>query len=372
MSPAILTLALLAQPAQSAPTPTVRIDKVWIALGEGDKAASNREMRAKLGADVRLYLVVEARVNGKRRVFTEAPKLRKGRRRVRKIARWPATLPKPQITWYKLEADPLENGIYDNTGTMEPAWHPVERADHPAKWHWCHIDVAETEMTKWGSAWRQKADAHPTTTPDEYGGLGTMRFTARVKLGRKEVWARGKEHMDKSGLKRGIATVRFRRDDTPVGYMTELINVPYVYGSSTTTGRDKDHQAERGVGSDCADMVIYGWRRAGKKQGYTWTGGLKSRSKRRAWVTALKGGKYRTADGKPIKFGRDVRVGDMFLWSGHVAVIAEKDKTGYLTPNTMILQTVIESTALIPFKKVGFGFDSPPFDIRRAKWDKRK
>ena len=69
-----------------------------------------------------------------------------------------------------------------------------------------------------------------------------------------------------------------------------------------------------------------------------------------------------------MKFGRDVEVGDILLWKGHVAVVAAKDPTGYLTPNTQIVHTVQESAALIPFKEIGFSFDSPPFDVRRFRW----
>ncbi|MFT7625674.1 MAG: cell wall-associated NlpC family hydrolase [Myxococcota bacterium] len=371
----LMTAVLLAGPVPPSP-PKLVVDKVWIALGEGPQGpASNKEMRVKLNTDVRLYLVVEARVDGKRKTFTEAPALRKGRRTVKNLAPWPKALGKLDVAWFKLEADPLDNGVYDNTGTMEKAWHPVERQDHPARWHWCPIDYVESEL-EWHSAWQGKADAKPTTTTD-YKGLGTMRYVARVRYkdprGRKaEVWSPGKGHRDKAGLKRGIATVRFRRDDTPVGYMTELLNVPYVYGSSSLSGGDRNHQAERGVGADCADLVVYGWRRAGKKsQGYTWTGGLKTRSKRRVWVTSLENGRYRDGEGKPIAFGKQVRVGDMLLWDRHVAVLATRDPSGYLTPDTEIIHTVIESAALIPLRQIGFGFDTPPFDIRRAKWEKK-
>lgn len=350
--------------------PRVDIQRVWIAAGEAGGRVSSHEVRAKKSSKVQLYLVVEAKVDGKRRVFSRASKLYKGRRRVRNVQQWPATLGKLDVTWFKLEPDPLEAGIYDNTGTMEPYWHPKERGDHPDKWHWCTPEYLETD-TRWGAVWSHRADAVPTTTTN-YGGLGTMRFVARVKHGKETVWTPGKERMDNSGLKSGIATVRFRRDDTPVGYMTELLNVPYVYGSSSPSGRVRDHQTERAVGADCADLVIYGWRRARKKQKYTWTGGLKSRSKRRVWVTDLKNGQYRTGDGRSIRFGKQIKVGDMLLWDRHVAVIAKRDPSGYLTPDTQIIHTVVEAAALIPLKDIGFTFDSPPFDIRRAKWDRSK
>lgn len=369
LSLSVATLFALAPPAHAAKK--VRILRAWIAAGAKGQPASTREVRVKRGTDVRLYAVVEAIVDGKRRTFSRAKDLRRGRRKVKGVKAWPRALGALKLTWYKLEADPISDGIYDNTGTMERGWHPEARKSHPERWHWCSIDYVETK-TKWGNVWSHRADAKPTTTPN-YGGLGTMRFVLRVEHRGKVVFTRGRAHKDRSGLKRGIATVRFRRDDSSVGYMTELMNVPYVFGSSSTSGRARDHQTERAVGADCADLVVYGWRRQGrKKQKYTWTGGLKSLSRRRARVSDLVANRYRTADGRPIKFGRDIQAGDMLLWSGHVAVISAKDPTGYLTPETEILHTVIEVPALVPLKQIGFSFDQPPFDIRRARWEKTR
>lgn len=364
----LLTVAALV-PATPTPQATddVRIQRAWIATGlaKADAFASDAPLRAPLGADVRLYLVVEATVNGRRRarVFTEAPRLKRRRRTVRRLERWPEVWGALDIAYFKLEPDPLDGGMYDNTGTMEPTWHPQERAAHPRSWHWCTIDYTESACG-WGSVWQHRADAVPTTTRN-YGGLGTMRYVARVRRGGKTWWTPGKDRQDRTGLTAGIATIQLRRDDTPVGYMTELLNVPYVYGSSSSTGRDRDHQTERAVGADCADLVVYGWRRAGRRVGYTWTGGLKTRTRRRALVTAVEGGRYRTGDGRPIAFGDQVAVGDLLLWNRHVAVIASRDPSGFLTPETLILHTVVESAALVPLKEAGFGYDNPPFDVRR-------
>jgi hypothetical protein len=84
-------------------------------------------------------------------------------------------------------------------------------------------------------------------------------------------------------------------------------------------------------------------------------------------VSHLQDARYRQADGALVAFGSDVRVGDMLLWNRHVAVIAEVDPSGHLTPDTLIIHTVVESAALVPLREVGFGFDRAPFEVRRLK-----
>ena len=352
------------------PPPDVRVESAWIALGRKGAIPSDETLHAKLGEEVRLVVVVEARVGKERARFAAVPAVKRGGRTLDGLRPWPAAYGRLDLAIYKVEPDPPDQGIYDNTGTMEHSWHPELRADHPKRWHWCAIDYLETD-TRWGSVWTHRADARPTTTRD-FGGLGTMRYTVRVRHGGRTVWSRGKEYRAKGGIRPGVAMLQVRRDDTPVGWMTELLNVPYVFGSSTPTGRDTDHQTERAQGADCADMVVYGWRRAGRSQAYTWTGGLVGLSRRRAQVTSLVGGRYRTGDGRPISFKTAVQAGDLLLWRGHVAVIAGTDPSGFLTPDTPILHTVMESPALVPLKEIGFDFDKPPFEVRRARWEQAR
>src|SRR5438045_4018799 len=63
-----------------------------------------------------------------------------------------------------------------------------------------------------------------------------------------------------------------RRAATYLGYLTEMFGQPYVWASAGLT--DATHQSERLEGSDCADLMVYGARRMGKRIAYTWTGGL--------------------------------------------------------------------------------------------------
>jgi cell wall-associated NlpC family hydrolase len=322
------------------------------------------------GKTLRGWLVLETRWKGKTVYFSDAPKI-KQKRRIIRAKKWPShTFGEIAIHIAKLEPEIPNQGIYDNTGRMEPYWHPEERKDHPKKWHWCPIQYQETMVGRESNKWRHQLDTKPTTSK-YHRDLGTMRYVARVTWKQRRYWSPGKNHRDKGGVRPGIATVRVRRDNSAVGYMTELMNVPYVYGSSSTSGRLADHQTERAVGADCADLIVYGWRRAGRKIDYTWSQGLKSHTRRTAHVAQLLEGRYREQNGLPIKFGQDIQVGDIILWNRHVAVVASADSSGYLTPNTEILHTIMETPKLTKLANVGFGFDTPPFQIRRPRWKKQ-
>jgi hypothetical protein len=56
-----------------------------------------------------------------------------------------------------------------------------------------------------------------------------------------------------------------RRDDSYVGYLTELIGVPFVLGPRRAGGV---HQTDARIGADCVALVIYGRRRLGERVAY--------------------------------------------------------------------------------------------------------
>lgn len=363
----LATAACSSGPRQPEVAATLQVDHVWVALGKAGAVPTDAELLVKRSDKARLYVVVEAvdKKTRTRHTFSTAPKVRKGGRTVA-TERWPTrTAGALDLTVFRLEADPPDGGIYDNTGTLEHRWLGAARESHPEKWHWCAIDLVETD-TGWGSGWEHAVDATGTTTTD-YGGLGTMRFVVHVAQGKREIWSRGREHADKAGLRPGVPTIRVRRDDTAVGYMTELINVPYVYGSSSPGHAIADHQTERAVGADCADLIVYGWRRAGRKVSYTYSQGLKKYTRRMATVLGDQSEVYRNDAGQPLRFGKDVAIGDLLIWKGHVAVVAGADRSGFLTTDTPVLHTVVEAPELEPLGKMGFGFPDGNFEVWRYR-----
>ncbi|HEU5059535.1 MAG TPA: hypothetical protein VFU21_23535, partial [Kofleriaceae bacterium] len=62
------------------------------------------------------------------------------------------------------------------------------------------------------------------------------------------------------GILPSVHRVSVRRDDTILGHLTAYFLVPEVFGSA---GPGKNHQTERFVGADCADVLTGAARRAG-------------------------------------------------------------------------------------------------------------
>ena len=167
MNPLIIGLVsglLTATAAQSAPQPTIRA--VHLALSDGLKATPRLDtLYMRTGGSLHGWLVVEARYKGKTVFYSQAPKVRKGRRIIR-TTKWPTkTFGAVTLRIAKLEPVVPHQGIYDNTGKMEPYWHPEERKDHPQKWHWCPIEYTESFISKVQKQWIQPLDTTPASSP---------------------------------------------------------------------------------------------------------------------------------------------------------------------------------------------------------------
>ena len=64
-------------------------------------------------------------------------------------------------------------------------------------------------------------------------------------------------HIEKDNL----LQIVYRSDDTYIGYLKELFNTPFILAPKSVEGRY--HQTDERVGSDCAELAIYGLRRLG-------------------------------------------------------------------------------------------------------------
>ena len=133
-------------------------------------------------------------------------------------------------TWYELLPKPLD---YDNTENCSPKSGPECSVN--IEWYWKEIP-----------AWRGKHSVlfHDDTSQFE---LGTHRFI--VVSGELP-----------SPKPENTLEIVVRRDDTYVGYATELIGVPFVFWPKEVVG---GHQTDLRMGADCAATVIYGKRRMG-------------------------------------------------------------------------------------------------------------
>lgn len=297
----------------SAPISDVRIVSRVADRGVADDTPK----RARQDEGVTLYVAIEA--DG--RWYSDAGTIRIGGRKIatRPIAEAPAF----DVTWQRVE--PTEA----NTSNEASGRFRYEPIDY------------DTTVLATGVA-RVDADVRPTLTPDHGGGVGTMRYQVVVSQGTRTVASPGEEARrgrGSGGLTDAVHRVSLRRDDTYLGYLTEMYGQPYIWASAG--GSDRTHQSERLEGSDCADFVVYGARRMGRQVPYTWTGGLPQHARTLAKGTLADDGVYRDARGEPLPF---TRTGDLILFPRHVGVLAEDRGTaGVLDLDDLMMHTLFDS-----------------------------
>jgi len=298
---------------------------------DGGAADKSRKL-VRSGQKVVLHAVVTGKLGDAKFTWIEGEASAKGEIENRKSKIENCAL---SLRWYKLEP---ESESYDNSHSAPPA----------------EISYRETS---WKEGWSAVADVHPTLMHDEFGeiehGLGTMRFKLEVRTGAKVLATPGIECRESGAACRNIHTVAYRKDDTYLGYLYELFNTPYIYGSKGIKG---GHQSDLLVGSDCADFTVYGKRRQkGKdKFPYTYTGGLYKYASKRWPVTLDPNGVYLDRKGKPLTFGPDseIRPGDLFNFeNGHVGVLAADDGDGKLDTGDFIMHTLFREPETVPISK---------------------
>jgi hypothetical protein len=232
--------------------------------------------------------------------------------------------PSAQIAWFKLEP---EVGSVDNT---TPSFH-FEKIPYRA---------VEIEACRGNPDC--PADINPTLTTATIPDVGTMAFQAQAILpGGRTLATPGVEAIEYGGLSPKVHRVAVRRDDTYLGYVTELLNTVFIFGSAGPDGRN---QTDRLIGTDCADMAVYGARRMGKKVDYTNTYNIDQAAPPVATAVSVDAqGVMLDAKGRPIQVGDGqgmVRPGDVlhFPHSRHVAVFYEdREPKGVLDMGDLML-----------------------------------
>ncbi len=283
--------------------------------------ADDRAKLARVDQPVRLYALVQAEVAGTRRWFSDAPAVRLDGK---SLALQPlSALPQASLRWLRVEPTVATMSNTESGGfRFEPV--PYER-------------------TAFVAAGSVLADVRPTLTPDHGHGVGTMRYAIELSRGGLTIASPGPEARrgrGSGGLLDTVHRVSIRRDDTYLGYLTEMFGQPYIWASAGISTRT--HQSERLEGSDCADFIIYGARRMGRALDYTWSGGLPSVTK----LLAPRGergedGVYRDATGKPLPFPSP---GDIILFPRHVgALTQDRGQLGILDDQDLMMHTLFDS-----------------------------
>ncbi len=306
-----LGLVLLSS-RSSADTKDLEIKSLRVAALVGESGqAKDGIVRARLDEEVRLFAVVEARLKGKTVFISQAPALKlSGRRISKKRMRRPEAMTglALKLRWAKVQ--PVGES-YNNT---------------EGGFHWDEIQYSEKALGPWGDDWSRLADGHPipgSGYADANDGAGTMAFKVSVQHNGKVFNSPGSESRYRGGIADHVTRVAFRRSDDFLGYLSELFNTPYIWGSAGVP--PKVHQAERLIGSDCADFIVYGARRAGKNIRYKASYHIPESARSIAQAVGVDAkGQFVDGDKRPLRIGpKAVQVGDVLLFPRHVGALTE-------------------------------------------------
>jgi hypothetical protein len=355
-APADVT-ALPSSPAPKRPVPKLgdaaapgRIVAAHVLAAVADRPATDRPAYARTGERVALHAAIVVEHAGKRAVYSDAPSLVLAGKAV--AAQPLARAPQLELRWNRIE----------------PAVATMSNGDLPKDFHFEPIDYRATPIDGAAGSPSIPADVRPTLTPDHGKGLGTMRYQIVVLQGDRVIASAGPEARrgkGSGGLTDAVLRVSIRRDDTFLGYMTELYNQPYIWASEGLT--TETHQSERLEGADCADLMVYGQRRLGNKVAYSWTGALPQVTTLIASGTRDEDGVYRDARGKPLPFPK---IGDLMLFPRHVGALAvDRGKPGILDDQDLMMHTLFDSPKEQAIGESGYA--DRPVEVRRFRPAKR-
>lgn len=238
--------------------------------------------------------------------------------------------------------------------------------------HFEEIPYADVELTNCRGKRHCVADvSNPyLPAPEGFEGTGTMAFRVEVTLKNGKVLkSAGLEQRVSGGIGPLVHRVTVRADDSYPGYLTELFGTPYIFGSA---GNGAKNQTDLLIGSDCADLAVYGKRRMGQKLEYTSSYGIDQLAPEVVKASAHNElGVLTHADGKAVKVGAgegEVKPGDVvhFPGSRHVAVFYEdKAPLGVLDMGDHILHTCWAAPTVEPMRNTNCS--SLPVRILRFK-----
>lgn len=240
--------------------------------GGTDRLARQVDVRA--GAAVDVHLVTPGRLDGRAVIFSDAGD-------PGQVSWSAAGCPKVQVHWRRVEprmqhvetaAPDPDLPIYANAemfGASHGRWIGRDR-----------LEYFETPLPAGDDRWtitvrdaRPSDEALAAARPEAYRDLGTMRLAAAITPGEGLPRATpGAEDAPRGEISGRVFRYSVRDGDGLFGWLTSYFNVPYVFGSA---GVGAHSQAERRVGADCADLIVAGLRRAGRRDlAYTSVAGL--------------------------------------------------------------------------------------------------
>lgn len=339
-APAVATPPLLVGDAAA----TGKVISARVVASVGDGPATDRPAYARQDQPIALYALLAVERDGRTTYFSDAKTVTLAGKR---IATEPlAKAPAIELRWNRIE----------------PALKTMSNGDTPKDFHFEPIDYRATPYpTRTATI---AADVRPTLTPDHGHGVGTMRYQIVALQHERVIASPGPEARrgrGSGGVTDDVFRVSIRRDDSYLGFLTEMYGQPYIWASAGTS--DRAHQSEHLEGSDCADFVVYGKRRMGSTQPYVWTGALPQHAKLLASGSRDADGVYRDKAGTPLPF---TRIGDLVLFPRHVGVLAvDRGTIGVLDDQDLMMHTLFDSPKEQAIAESGYA--DKPVELRRWK-----
>jgi hypothetical protein len=298
-----LLLVNAAPGAARAEVPLV-IDRAVVVGRVDDGVWTDRATEARVDQRAELAAVVLAH-RGKRRVVlapAEVTKLKLAGRAV--PARELAALDAKTIRWSTVEPHGFRASKAKHGATSEFYSNVSTEAKTFGRWlGYDAIDYFEHELADAGSAIITAAITPSDKDAVQVPGLGTLRFKVVVELADgTKVASPGAEKIDTFGILPSVHRVSIRASDDFLGWLGAYLLVPEVFGSA---GPGVNHQTERFVGADCADVMIGAMRRSGRKLAYTNVAGLPS------YATQIAASVEVDARGMPATPITGVKAGDL-------------------------------------------------------------
>ncbi len=254
------------------------------------------------------------------------------------IARLAPTAKAASVRWFRI--DPLDHSL-DNT---RPQFH-----FQPLTYRRTELHECRDSLTCAGTVALASLSASPVP------GTGTAAFTVQVTLPDGTLLRTPDESSPVlGGLGPTVHRLTVRRDDSYLGHLTELFGTPYIFGSS---GQGKSHQTDLLIGSDCADLAVYGLRRLGLKTPYVSTWTIDRHAREVAVAQTSVEGAARNKANRPLSIGpQGIAPGDLLLFprTRHVGVLYEdRPPLGVLDDGDLLLHTCWARPTVEPLSATG-------------------
>ena len=189
------------------------------------------------------------------------------------------------------------------------------------------------------AAWRSQARVQANAAASR---LGSHRYAVTL----------GPEPSPVDGSSATLPEIVVRRDDSYVGYLTELVGTPFAFWPTAS-------EVDERRGADCVALVIYGQRRLGRLVPYVSPGGLKKLTAR---IAAGRLPRDRPPGSRSPRI--PVRVGDIVHFGFQTAVVVEdRLPRGVLNEDDVIIHSYHGVAEEVPLGSVPYAHF--PFEVRR-------